>query len=71
MPLIGTLGLFILIGNLLNIIPGLGAPTGFIETNLAWAIVCVLTVGDRVDPRPRARGLGASTWRRGRGGWRR
>lgn len=43
MPLIGTLGLFILIGNLLNIIPGLGAPTGFIETNLAWAIVCVLT----------------------------
>jgi len=43
MPLIGTLGLFILIGNLLNIVPGLGAPTGFIETNLAWAIVCVLT----------------------------
>jgi len=43
MPLIGTLGLFILIGNLLNIVPALGAPTGFIETNLAWAIVCVLT----------------------------
>jgi F-type H+-transporting ATPase subunit a len=43
MPLIATLGLFILIGNLMNLIPGLGAPTGFIETNLSWAILSVLT----------------------------
>jgi len=43
MPLLGTLGLFILIGNLMNLIPGLGAPTGFIETNLSWAILSVLT----------------------------
>jgi F-type H+-transporting ATPase subunit a len=43
MPLLGTLGLFILIGNLMNVVPGLGAPTGFIETNLGWAILSVLT----------------------------
>ena len=43
MPLLGTLGLFILIGNLLNLVPGVGAPTGFIETNLSWAILSVLT----------------------------
>lgn len=43
MPLIGTLGLFILVGNLMNLIPGLGAPTGFIETNLSWAILSVTT----------------------------
>lgn len=43
MPLIGTLGLFILISNLMNLIPGVGAPTGFIETNLSWAILSVVT----------------------------
>jgi F-type H+-transporting ATPase subunit a len=43
MPLLGTLGLFILVGNLMNLLPGLGAPTGFIETNLSWAILSVLT----------------------------
>jgi F-type H+-transporting ATPase subunit a len=43
MPFLGTLGLFIMIGNLMNLIPGLGAPTGFIETNLSWAILSVTT----------------------------
>ena len=43
MPYLGTLGLFILISNLLNLVPGFGAPTGFIETNLAWAIISVMT----------------------------
>jgi F-type H+-transporting ATPase subunit a len=43
MPFIGTLGLFILVGNLMNLIPGMGAPTGFIETNLSWAILSVTT----------------------------
>jgi F-type H+-transporting ATPase subunit a len=43
MPYLGTLGLFILVSNLLNLVPGFGAPTGFIETNLSWAIIAVLT----------------------------
>jgi F-type H+-transporting ATPase subunit a len=41
MPLVGTLGLFILVSNLMGIIPGLGGPTSYIETNLAWAIISV------------------------------
>ena len=43
MPYIGSLGLFILIGNLLNLVPGFGASTSFIETNLSWAILSVTT----------------------------
>lgn len=43
MPLIGTLGLFILVSNLMGIIPGLGGPTSYVETNLAWAIIAVTT----------------------------
>jgi F-type H+-transporting ATPase subunit a len=43
MPMIGTLGLFILIGNLMNVVPGMGGPTSFIETNLSWAILSVVT----------------------------
>jgi F-type H+-transporting ATPase subunit a len=39
MPLLGTLGLFILVSNLMGLIPGLGGPTSFLETNLAWALV--------------------------------
>ncbi len=42
MPLVGTLGLFILVSNLVGLLPGLGGPTSFIETNLAWAIIAVL-----------------------------
>jgi F-type H+-transporting ATPase subunit a len=37
MPLIGTLGFFILVSNLMGLVPGLTNPTSFIETNLAWA----------------------------------
>ncbi|HTO71768.1 MAG TPA: F0F1 ATP synthase subunit A [Myxococcota bacterium] len=43
MPYLGTLGLFILVSNLLNLVPGFGAPTGFIETSLAWSIISVTT----------------------------
>jgi F-type H+-transporting ATPase subunit a len=43
MPLLGTLGLFILISNLMGIVPGLGGPTSFVETNLSWAILSVVT----------------------------
>lgn len=43
MPLLGTLGLFILISNLMGIVPGLGGPTSYVETNLSWAILSVVT----------------------------
>jgi F-type H+-transporting ATPase subunit a len=43
MPLLGTLGLFILIANLMGIVPGLGGPTSYVETNLSWAIISVVT----------------------------
>ena len=43
MPLLATLGTFILIGNLMGMVPGLGGPTSFVETNLSWAIIAVLT----------------------------
>jgi F-type H+-transporting ATPase subunit a len=43
MPLLGTLGLFILISNLMGIVPGLGGPTSYVETNLSWAIISVVT----------------------------
>jgi F-type H+-transporting ATPase subunit a len=39
LPLVGTLGLFILISNLMGLVPGLGGPTSYIETNLAWAMI--------------------------------
>ena len=39
MPLVGTLGFFILVSNLMGLVPGLGGPTSFLETNLAWAVI--------------------------------
>lgn len=39
LPLIGTLGLFILVCNLLGLVPGLIAPTGNLMTNAACALV--------------------------------
>lgn len=39
LPLVGTLGLFILVANLMGLVPGLGGPTSYIETNLAWAMI--------------------------------
>lgn len=38
LPLVGTLGLFILVSNLMGILPFATGPTSFIETNLTWAI---------------------------------
>lgn len=42
-PLIGTLALFILLSNLLGLVPFLTGPTSYIETNLAWAILSFVT----------------------------
>lgn len=38
LPLIGTLGMFILVCNLMGLIPGFDAPTGNLNTNAAMAI---------------------------------
>jgi F-type H+-transporting ATPase subunit a len=38
-PLVGTLGLFILVSNLMGLVPGLTGPTTFIETNVSWALL--------------------------------
>ncbi len=42
-PLVGTLGLFILISNLMGLVPGLTGPTSFIETNVSWAVLSFVT----------------------------
>ncbi len=39
LPLIATLGLFILVSNLMGLVPGLVAPTGNLMTNAACALV--------------------------------
>jgi F-type H+-transporting ATPase subunit a len=39
LPLIGTLGLFILVSNLMGLVPGLMSPTGNLMTNGACAII--------------------------------
>jgi len=38
LPLVGTLGLFILVSNLMGLVPFFTGPTSFIETNLTWAL---------------------------------
>ncbi len=38
-PLIGTLGFFILVSNLMRQLPGFDGPTGYVETNLSWALM--------------------------------
>jgi F-type H+-transporting ATPase subunit a len=43
MPLVGTLGLFILISNLMGLVPFSANPTSFVETNLGWAVLSFLT----------------------------
>jgi F-type H+-transporting ATPase subunit a len=43
LPLIATLGIFILSGNLLGLVPGLVSPTGSLNTTAACAIVVFLT----------------------------
>lgn len=42
MPLVGTLGVFILVSNLLGLVPGGGGATQFVETNLTWGILAVV-----------------------------
>ncbi|MBI4240111.1 MAG: F0F1 ATP synthase subunit A, partial [Candidatus Rokubacteria bacterium] len=43
LPLIGTLGLFILVSNLLGLVPGLMAPTSNLNTTVACALVVFFT----------------------------
>jgi F-type H+-transporting ATPase subunit a len=43
LPLIATLGLFILVSNLLGLIPGLVAPTGNLNTTAACALIVFIT----------------------------
>ena len=40
LPLIATLGLFILVGNLMSLVPGLEGPTGNLNTTAACAPWC-------------------------------
>lgn len=40
-PLVGTIFIFILVGNLLNLVPGVGGPTGNINTTAGWALLAV------------------------------
>ncbi len=42
-PLIATLGLFILTGNLLGLVPGMEAPTGNLNTTAACALIVFFT----------------------------
>src|SRR4029453_15157432 len=42
LPLIATLGLFILTGNLMSLVPGLAGPTGNLNTTAACALVVFL-----------------------------
>src|SRR5215470_2350950 len=43
LPLIATLGLYILVSNLLGLIPGLTAPTGDLNTTAACALIVFVT----------------------------
>src|SRR5262245_56690421 len=43
LPLIATLGLYILVANLLGLIPGLMAPTGNLNTTAACALIVFIT----------------------------
>jgi F-type H+-transporting ATPase subunit a len=38
-PVVGTIFFFILIANLMNLLPGVGGPTGDINTTAAWALI--------------------------------
>ncbi len=42
-PVVCTLGLFILVSNLMGLVPFFTGPTTFVETNLAWAVISFLT----------------------------
>jgi len=40
-PLVGTIFVFILVGNLLGLVPGVGGPTDNINTTAGWALLAV------------------------------
>ena len=40
-PLVGTIFFFILISNLLGLMPGFGGATSYVETTTAWALISV------------------------------
>lgn len=42
-PLVGTIFFFILVSNLLGLIPGVGGASSYVETTTAWAIISVVT----------------------------
>ena len=39
LPLVGTLGFFILVSNLMRQFPAMDGPTGYMETNFSWALM--------------------------------
>jgi F-type H+-transporting ATPase subunit a len=41
-PIVGTIFFFILISNLLGLIPAFGGATSYVETTVAWAIISVV-----------------------------
>lgn len=41
-PVVGTIFFFILVSNILGLIPGVGGSTSFVETTTAWAIISFL-----------------------------
>ena len=41
-PIVGTIFFFILISNLLGLVPGVGGATSYVETTVAWAIISVV-----------------------------
>jgi F-type H+-transporting ATPase subunit a len=41
-PIVGTMFLFILVANLLGLVPGVGGPTGDANTTWAWAVIAWL-----------------------------
>ena len=43
LPVVGTIFFFILLSNLLGLIPGVGGPTASINTTLSWGIISFLT----------------------------
>ena len=49
-PLVGTLWLFILFGNLIGLVPGFVSPNDTIKTNFALAIIVARSVS--IDPGP-------------------
>jgi len=38
-PIVGTIFIYILVANLMGLVPGLGGPTSKVETTAAWAII--------------------------------